>query len=446
MSCKTEESLVPKKTDQLISTQQEVPSNIEQQANAIADALVEVLENDTVRNTLYIECGKGMYQYYWVSFEILQASLDSLFDIDLYKRMNRIIARDHTLPPNGIYVQDYISAATVAGFHPHLMIPNLHTLSGVSPDIMGSIALNHASAPAIAHPNVGTWLLSSEPPAGYNFETRQWQNNVKTSKLITPASLCVELMVLVSYRIVNLNTVSPCSNGSKKVINNCIFRDPICRVCEEVFPHNPNVNKIQSSKMKNEEILIRLNNFQINGLQYPTPCHQFYNYISGENASSSFGNLGSMKNLQYYKPIPDYAYPGFTQGRENIKNKIVDLPITAINESTLSIEDVNSLSLCYIENTFHAHGDMPGENELAGGIYVINRLNGLPLYFYFPGHIYGPLMWTAGADHVVHYDLKYQDQFLPKCDVLSPAGDEQFAAIMPQGNLSALNIKVYKIN
>lgn len=221
-------------------------------------------------------------------------------------------------------------------------------------------------------------------------------------------------VIYLAYNIIEPCDANNCNDLYPNKVINCIFYQPFCRICENVFIHNPTVNvKPNLSGWTGAELQLHIYSPLYNNgggsteLYYPCHLTELIN-INIKEEDRSFGNLSSIPYCTYYHNIK-------VSGTQNFKLNTTNKPIKAFqynpNGTIYNLVEANSISLCRNINYFYAYGDgTSGGEALAGGLYRIKRINGLPLYFYFPVHVFGGLMHNDNADNIIQYNLTNNNQ------------------------------------
>lgn len=342
--------------------------------------------------------GRGMEGYYWVPLQKLASNLYDKYNIVLSDRVNNFLYNYYSLgDADADYFANYIDNALNNGFAPHIVIPNLSSFVDPDPEPEGNGLLNIGYDEAKVLPVlyfVDYQLYDDE--ANYFVATKFISGNFHTSTIIK-STPCESPVMFVSYRILNMIDFSPCDGLNNKVVYNCIFHEPICKICEETQSHNGFVDFTSvTSPVGDVEMRINQNTL------FDTYCYNDNIYHpSITQLTASFGFMSTIPNLDYYHPIEGTVQSGF----KNMTNKITRHPINYYNAWDDKYYDVNQISLCLKQNDFRVFGQGLTNNIIGGGIYKITRLNGVPYYFVWPGNVYGSMMFVSGADGVVEYNL-----------------------------------------
>jgi hypothetical protein len=409
-SCKSED-LVTKPSsfnNNVYNTSYEIEDDI----NIINKALVILCKNDTIRGSIFEMCAKGVENYFWVSFESLNNELFSNYKIDFFKLINSEFHDKYKLDTSKINIENFLLKFREIGYNPHIVVPNLEKLTNKQLNENRFIDLSVDESRMLTNPLVSSYTHSTNYTN--NLNCIKFENNRLVNLTINKDRVCEYIIIYVAMRIVDPFDSNPCdNNGNNRAVYNCAFRYPLCSICEEKYPHNSTITQSSNGLPGQAEIILKLKNIN-SGTEPNFPCYSEFTpeighvFDLGSNKIfDTFGYLASTNGLTYYNSkLSDPI---------NINNSVYYN--TILEESTLPIgilkydgnitEKVNctKTTICSSEIDFHSKGNFTNVNELAGGIYSVSRLNGLPYYFYYPGHLTGSILYISGPDNIINYDL-----------------------------------------
>ncbi len=406
ISCKTQEIVQPNNID--LETINSIENNIVIQAEELTKAFAFVSNNDSIKNTLFLMCGKGVDGYFWVPLEALENELMNKYSINLPALLNKFINKNKNSVAEYDYYSEYKNNANNNNFNLHLAIPRLNEITNSKFNDLNTLDIETNNIKNINRVYFASYLMHDSTSELLN--TYYYSDNKIILNKYSKSNLGIEPLVFVSYKIIDYCVIRNCVDEfSKNAIENCIFYEPYCKICPESMSHNNQIYNQGTGGWTGSELRIRLGNPYFDN-QNLFPCHNNVIY-KGPNISdlNGFGTLSSVYNLTYYHPMHQLVAG---TSKYNVRLLKTDRPIRVFKyeeNSTPVIKDATKFSLCYSENSFYTLNDGNSSGQgLAGGIYKINRLNGNPLYLYFPVHIYGGMMWIDAADNVIDYSLIHQ--------------------------------------
>lgn len=403
ISCKTQEIVQPNNID--LETINSIENNIVLQAEELTKAFAFVSNNDSIKNTLFLMCGKGVDGYFWVPLEALENELMNKYSINLPALLNKFINENKNSVAEYDYYSEYKNNAKNNNFNLHLAIPRLNEITNSKFNDLNTLDLEINNIKNINRVYFASYLMHDSTSELLN--TYYYSDNKIILNNYSKSNLGIEPLVFVSYKIIDYCVIRNCVDElSKHAIENCVFYGPYCKICPESMPHDNQIYNEFTGGWTGAELRIRLTNPTYEN-QSLFPCHNDVLY-KGSNQSkfNGFGTLSSIQNSNYYHPMQQLVSGS---SKYNVRLLRTDKPIRVFKydeNSTPIIKDATKLSLCYSENNFYVLNDGNSSGQgLAGGIYKISRLNGNPLYLYFPVHIYGGMMWVDAADNVIDYSL-----------------------------------------
>lgn len=354
----------------------------------LASGMLELPSMKTVSEIVYKEAIKGLDNYFFITF-------DKLFDeankkgIDLKKELNENINRNNCWPFEKDNLTPMLKDNVIneQQFQYHIVVPLLDKLS----------KKQLKETPAITY----TFLEEQYPIP----EVRRGNNEKRCPVIEVPfleeshAALHIPWWV-IGVPIASQPIAMPClSNISgtivscppfPKWIRNCAASGPQCEVCPATNPASNTINRSCSVPGGGlDEIKIVL--------KHPVNAQDncFADFTPVPSTSTFLGN--------YYDGSPNYAtitalsgYNYYTWTTNNNVQTIQKLtyPIIDKNYQNMGgIQEGNVLTLCANRNTFNSYDEAidPNQNKRFGfgygGIYKIERLNQLALYFAYPGYI-----------------------------------------------------------
>lgn len=391
IGCTVKELPSPKLNNNNIINSMDSEESISKDYNHLFNAIVHVCNNDTIYKEIYKLSSNGLDNYYWVPLIVLDSILKEKHNINFGDRLNFMINRSKST--NSIkYYPDILKNATESGFNPHLSVPRLDLLTNKDQEENYILDLNLVDVNDMGKPSFAKYVESDNQNT--ELEVFRLEENEILSNSISKTMIGTKPIIYLAYNIIEPCDANDCNELYPGKIINCIFYQPFCKICENVFNHDPTINTVSNlGGWTGAELHIRLNNpTYSNGgsgdSYYPCYNQELFN-INIPTTDRSFGNLSSVPSSTYYHNI---IIPGTSNFKLNITNKpIKDFQYNP-NGTVYKLQEVNSISLCNLKNYFYAYGDGQSSGQaLAGGLYRIKRLNGLPLYFYFPVHVYGGL-------------------------------------------------------
>ncbi len=418
LGCTVKELPSPKLNNNNIINSMHAEVSVIEDYNHLFNAIIQVCGNDTIYKEIYRLSGNGLDNYYWVPFIVVDSILNKKYDINFGERLNNAI--NISKSTNNIkYYPDILKNATENGFNPHLSVPRLDLLTNKDQESTYILDLNTNDIKDLEKPYFAKYIESDNQ--NLELDVFAFEDNEIKRSSISKTLIGTKPIIYLAYNIIEPCDANDCNELFPGKVINCIFYQPFCKVCENVFNHDPTINTESNlGGWTGAELQIHLNNPNYNhggSLESYYPCYnqELFN-INIDLANRSFGNLSSVPSCTYYHNIK-------TPGTSNFKLNTTNKPIKAYqynpNGTIYKLEEVNAISLCNLINYFYAYGDGSSSGEaLAGGLYRIKRLNGLPLYFYFPVHVFGGLMHSDNADNMVLYNLTNNNQN-SLCDNLS---------------------------
>lgn len=430
-SCKTNDVFPPPNSqNHYISSENIVLVNEHQ--DAITKALsLACADNNDILNAIYIQSGKGLEEYFWTSFKQLDSVLELKYQLDFEQIMN-----DKLTQIEYNYSYDSIIELLNTNKKLHIIVPKLNELTNKDFNDYKYLELNNNDVSSLINPNFFSYN-ESVLNENNQFNIYRVINNEVNTAAFNKLYLGVEPLIIISNKIIEPHLLFHTLNASPITIYNCIFNEPSCKICNENYPNGYSITNNFNVPFGQIEMGVHAQDAGGQDLTYNCFGEYFTEDVYFTNQVPSSGMLSKVDGINYYHNV-------ITTNSADAYG--VANPIIYNNYASLGDEKMfaSSITLCKNSTEFFVYnGVYNNVPVLAGGIYKITRFNSLPIYFFFPGHIFGGILTNDSHDNRVNFGVVKSGSQCDGFDELNPYIQNSYQCVFCNTNILGLNYQYF---